>query len=285
MQRKDKIIATLLAFFLGGFGIHRFYLGQVGLGIVYLIFCWTFIPAVIAFIDFIGILVMSNEDFDRKYNTHLFQRRSFGYQTPPQNIVNQPYINTPNHNYRQQPQMQNRVSYHGQILKKVNDLRDEIINKIENSSDFSNDIVQDIKPLVDKYITQVRELVERDKRLESVAQAHSINDIDLKVTELTRKLNNPMSDSLKHEYEKSISRHLRHRQAIQEFKEQREKIKLRLDSTVMSLEEIRFNLIRMETLAAEEQRNEFFKMFEEKSNDLSTYLTFLKQHYDENTID
>ncbi len=64
---KSKIAAALLAFFLGGFGIHKFYLGQVGLGIVYLIFCWTFIPAIIAFIEFIILLTMNDETFNQKY--------------------------------------------------------------------------------------------------------------------------------------------------------------------------------------------------------------------------
>lgn len=64
---KSKIAAALLAFFLGGFGIHKFYLGQVGLGIVYLIFRWTFIPAIIAFIEFILFLTMSDETFNLKY--------------------------------------------------------------------------------------------------------------------------------------------------------------------------------------------------------------------------
>ncbi|RKO71209.1 TM2 domain-containing protein [Sphingobacterium puteale] len=41
---KDKTTAALMAFFLGGFGAHRFYLGQIGLGFLYLLFCWTLIP-------------------------------------------------------------------------------------------------------------------------------------------------------------------------------------------------------------------------------------------------
>ncbi|OON38451.1 hypothetical protein BTJ39_18540 [Izhakiella australiensis] len=65
--RKSKIAAALLAFFLGGFGVHKFYLGQVGLGILYLLFFWTAIPAIIAFIEFIIYLCMSDEKFARKY--------------------------------------------------------------------------------------------------------------------------------------------------------------------------------------------------------------------------
>ena len=64
---KNRIVAAILAFFVGGFGVHKFYLGQIGWGIVYLLFCWTFIPALIAFIEFIIYLCTSDEDFARKY--------------------------------------------------------------------------------------------------------------------------------------------------------------------------------------------------------------------------
>jgi len=64
---KSKIAAALLAFFLGGLGVHKFYLGQVGWGIVYLLFCWTFIPAIVAFVEFILLLTMSDERFNEKY--------------------------------------------------------------------------------------------------------------------------------------------------------------------------------------------------------------------------
>ncbi len=65
--RKSRIVAAVLAFFLGGFGIHKFYLGQIGWGIVYLLFCWSLIPSIIAFIEFIIYLCTSDEDFARKY--------------------------------------------------------------------------------------------------------------------------------------------------------------------------------------------------------------------------
>lgn len=64
---KNRIVAALLAFFLGSFGIHKFYLGQIGWGIVYLLFCWTFIPGLVAFIEGIIYLCTSDEDFARKY--------------------------------------------------------------------------------------------------------------------------------------------------------------------------------------------------------------------------
>lgn len=65
---KDKVAAALLAFFLGGLGVHRFYLGQIGLGFVYFLFCWTLIPFFVSFVDAIVFFVMDQQAFDAKYN-------------------------------------------------------------------------------------------------------------------------------------------------------------------------------------------------------------------------
>ena len=49
--RRDEVVGVLLALFLGGFGIHHFYLGRTGLGILYIIFSWTGIPWILGFIE------------------------------------------------------------------------------------------------------------------------------------------------------------------------------------------------------------------------------------------
>jgi TM2 domain-containing membrane protein YozV len=64
---KTKLVAALLAIFLGGLGVHKFYLGQMGMGLLYLVFCWTFIPAIVGFIEGILWLVQSDEQWLAKY--------------------------------------------------------------------------------------------------------------------------------------------------------------------------------------------------------------------------
>lgn len=49
--RRDEVIGILLALFLGGFGIHHFYLRNTGLGILYVCFSWTPIPWILGFIE------------------------------------------------------------------------------------------------------------------------------------------------------------------------------------------------------------------------------------------
>jgi TM2 domain-containing membrane protein YozV len=48
---KDELTGVLLALFLGGFGAHHFYLRRNGLGVLYLIFFWTGITYLIAWVE------------------------------------------------------------------------------------------------------------------------------------------------------------------------------------------------------------------------------------------
>jgi TM2 domain-containing membrane protein YozV/Tfp pilus assembly major pilin PilA len=64
---KDRATAGILAIFLGGLGIHRFYLGQWW-GLAYLLLSWTMLPLVIALVEGIVFLCMSQERWDAKYN-------------------------------------------------------------------------------------------------------------------------------------------------------------------------------------------------------------------------
>jgi len=80
---KNKIVAAILAFFLGELGIHWFYLGEKNKAVTYLgvfigslVLCLIFIGligvvvmVILALIDAIKLLMMSNEDFDAMYNS------------------------------------------------------------------------------------------------------------------------------------------------------------------------------------------------------------------------
>jgi TM2 domain-containing membrane protein YozV len=64
---KNKVVAALFAFLLGGVGAHHFYLGNIGIGVVYLLFFWTAIPMLVAFVEAIMYLCMTDAQFAVKY--------------------------------------------------------------------------------------------------------------------------------------------------------------------------------------------------------------------------
>ena len=66
-QQKNRILAVTLAVFLGSFGVHKFYTGKIIVGIVYLVFCWTYIPFFLGIIDGIRYLLASDIEFNEKF--------------------------------------------------------------------------------------------------------------------------------------------------------------------------------------------------------------------------
>lgn len=75
-SKKSKYTASLLAFFLGGLGIHWFYLNRPSKGVIYLL-CgtvgWIFILPVLiiiimCFVDSLLLWIKSDEKFDIEYN-------------------------------------------------------------------------------------------------------------------------------------------------------------------------------------------------------------------------
>ncbi len=65
---RNRVVAALLAIFLGGIGVHKFYLGKAGWGIIYFIFSWSFLPAIIGFFEGIVYLFMTDKEFESKYS-------------------------------------------------------------------------------------------------------------------------------------------------------------------------------------------------------------------------
>ncbi len=62
-----KTTAGILAILLGGLGVHKFYLGNTGMGILYLCFCWSGIPSIVGLIEGIIYLTKTDDEFLREY--------------------------------------------------------------------------------------------------------------------------------------------------------------------------------------------------------------------------
>jgi TM2 domain-containing membrane protein YozV/RNA polymerase subunit RPABC4/transcription elongation factor Spt4 len=65
--QKSKSTATLLAMFLGTIGVHKFYMGSWGWGIIYVVLCLTFflswIPLITSLVETIKVILMTDDEF------------------------------------------------------------------------------------------------------------------------------------------------------------------------------------------------------------------------------
>lgn len=66
---KSRTVAIILAIFAGIFGAHRFYLGQIGLGILYVVLSATGISFILSIIDITLFVTNGERHFNKKYNS------------------------------------------------------------------------------------------------------------------------------------------------------------------------------------------------------------------------
>jgi TM2 domain-containing membrane protein YozV len=79
---KNKIVAGLLALFLGGLGVHHYYLGSIMAGVVTLavVVITCGLGGILPLVEAIMLLVMSDDDFNRKYNQREPESMEFVFQ-------------------------------------------------------------------------------------------------------------------------------------------------------------------------------------------------------------
>jgi TM2 domain-containing membrane protein YozV len=65
---KNRGMAIVIAFLFGWVGFHKFYLGKSGQGFMYLLFFWTWIPAILTIIDVLRLVAMGEQKFNETYN-------------------------------------------------------------------------------------------------------------------------------------------------------------------------------------------------------------------------
>jgi len=74
IQIKNQKLAIWFGFLFGILGVHKFYLGQYGMGSLYLIFSWTLVPMIIGWVDAIRTMKMSSLNFEQRYYRRVVQQ-------------------------------------------------------------------------------------------------------------------------------------------------------------------------------------------------------------------
>ena len=69
MNFKSRGVTIAFALILGGLGVHKFYLGKILSGVLYLILSFTFLPMILAICDGMYYIIIGENKFNKKYTT------------------------------------------------------------------------------------------------------------------------------------------------------------------------------------------------------------------------
>lgn len=81
---KEKTVAGILGILLGGFGVHHFYLGSMTSGVIVLVVTifTCGIGGLIGLVEGILLLIMSDEEFNQRYNYRTPESMEFVFMKP-----------------------------------------------------------------------------------------------------------------------------------------------------------------------------------------------------------
>lgn len=165
------------------------------------------------------------------------------------------------------------------VLQEANNLSQDILQRMKQSKYIDDAIVKEIRPMVNTYMKQLNQLIDKDKQLKRMLTNSQKEDIEQHLEALKAREEASEDPEMKMEYKHTMEQYAKQLDTLKEFQEQREKIQLRITNTLTSLRQLKYDLVKIEQLSASEQRNEVFHTFDEKIKDLSAYLQALDDAY------
>jgi len=166
-----------------------------------------------------------------------------------------------------------------QIVHEAGVLRRSILKQIDEMERDHPGIGKDMRPLLDTYYEQVRQLAYKSQELDGILAELPDRDLIQDRSRLMNRMQKTESDRLKEEYEKSILEVDRQLASIKELSHNREMLDLRLTSAVNLMKQLQLDLVRVKGVSLTNTAS--FDLLKEKSNELSSYLDDLEAGYSE----
>jgi chromosome segregation ATPase len=166
-----------------------------------------------------------------------------------------------------------------QVVQEASALRRKILRQIEEMEKDHPAIGSDMRPLLDTYFEQVRQLAGKSQEIETLLAQLPQTDLQQDRVRLKNRMESVESDRLREEYEKSILEIDRQLASIKELSHNSEVLELRLSSAVNLMKQLQLDLARVK--GASLSNTASFGMLKEKSDELSKYIEDLEAGYNE----
>jgi len=165
------------------------------------------------------------------------------------------------------------------LLNQISKIRQRILTKIKKSKEFDSYIVEEIKEHTDKYTNQIKKLIIQEEKL-------FIRIKDINTTVLTKELEKLKKNLTKEEnprIELEIKNAIDSKQILLssyiEIITTHKTVSLRLQTAVSSLKQVENDLIKLENVFNPQNKEEFFKSFDKKSEELNNYVSDVEKNY------
>jgi len=168
---------------------------------------------------------------------------------------------------------------HDKVLEKAKTIAKQIDRYLKENEDATSYLFDEIKPLVKKYLTQIELLIEQYKKMQQLAKGIPAEQLKIELQDLEIKLQSSDNQVYKTELRELIAKKKKYRNSGQELKEQAEIIQIRIKAAVLSLQQIKMDLLNIEHLSNRDRQKEVFKNLEEKADDISSYIQVLEETY------
>ncbi|MCW8965175.1 MAG: 2TM domain-containing protein [Candidatus Pacearchaeota archaeon] len=157
-------------------------------------------------------------------------------------------------------------------------IKNDLLQQLEADRELQLHFGGELETLLNTFIKQIDELIQRDSGLNKVLTKVSEEEVEKALISLKVKLNQTDDSYLKAEYEKTINQYVKQKASITELKNAKEVIYLRVTSSYTLLKQMQLDVARMKNIATVGEPPSLTQL-REKSSEISLYLEDLKQSY------
>lgn len=167
------------------------------------------------------------------------------------------------------------------LQSKVEEIQARILHKIKKSKEFDSYIVEEIKEHTDQYANQIKRLIKQEEELSAKLKYIDLEKLSDDLSKLNDSLSKESNPRLERETKDNIDAKQKLINSYKELKDMHKSVLLRLETAVSSLEQVENDLIKLENVFSTENKEEFFKSFDKKSEELNFYVNQVKKNFDE----
>jgi len=132
-----------------------------------------------------------------------------------------------------------------------------------------------------EYMSVAENLVDRDRQFISALRQNDIPQLESQIAQVRQLAQSTTDPELKRQYIENLSGMDELKKGTEKLKQQREINRVRLNNIGLSLKDLKLKLLKLDSISQQMEGRRVQEEFQQKTKDLSAYVSSLKSLYDE----